>query len=186
MYKAVGFHLVAKNATRWNSQLRMIAALLKAIDKDRKLQSKLNATKKWGELSHHELGVLKELTILLQPFEDATNDLQGDYETTGNVIPCYLDLLNKVSVTIKDSNGKLYSNPACPFSSQIKYCKPIASVLKESLTRRLSYVLRDTFYVLGNFFKYKKPLCLLFNNSLLINRNNAKSNDQEKMDFQIR
>ncbi|KZS07449.1 Uncharacterized protein APZ42_028820 [Daphnia magna] len=85
--KAVGFHFVAKNATRWNSQLRMIAALLKAIDKDRKLQSKLNATKKWGELSHHELGMLKELTILLQPFEDATNDLQGDYETTGNVIP---------------------------------------------------------------------------------------------------
>ncbi|XP_045027931.1 uncharacterized protein LOC116934222 [Daphnia magna] len=62
--KAVGFHFVAKNATRWNSQLRMIAALLKAIDKDRKLQSKLNATKKWGELSHHELGMLKELTIL--------------------------------------------------------------------------------------------------------------------------
>ncbi|KAK4005800.1 hypothetical protein OUZ56_010924 [Daphnia magna] len=49
----------------------------------------------WGELSHHELGVLKELTVLLQPFEDATNDLQGVYETTGNVIPCYLDLLNK-------------------------------------------------------------------------------------------
>ncbi|XP_045034366.1 uncharacterized protein LOC123475564, partial [Daphnia magna] len=47
VYKAVGFHLVAKNATRWNFQLRMIAALLKAIDKDRKLQSKLNATKKW-------------------------------------------------------------------------------------------------------------------------------------------
>ncbi|KZS04125.1 Uncharacterized protein APZ42_032962 [Daphnia magna] len=66
VYKAVGFHLVAKNATRWNSQT-----------------------------IHHELCVLKELTILLQPFEDATNDLQGDYETTGNVIPCYLDLLNK-------------------------------------------------------------------------------------------
>ncbi|KAK4003758.1 hypothetical protein OUZ56_005513 [Daphnia magna] len=100
---------------------------------------------------------LKKLTVsdldtqeeLKEVEHDATNDLQGVYETTGNVIPCYLDLLNKVSVTIKDSNGKLYNNPACPFSSQIKYCKPIASVLKESLTRRLSYVLRVTFYVLG-------------------------------------
>ncbi len=127
--------------------------MLKAIDKDRKLQSKLNATKKWGELSSHELAVLKELAILLQLFEEASNDLQGDYETTGNVIPCYyLNLLNKVRLTIKDANNRLYSNPACPFSSQIKYCKPIANVLKDSLTRRLSYVLRDTFYVLGNFY----------------------------------
>ena len=71
VYKAVGFYLVAKNATRWNSQLRMISALLKAIHKDRELQSKLNATKEWGELSSHELAVLKELAILLQPFEEA-------------------------------------------------------------------------------------------------------------------
>jgi hypothetical protein len=42
----------------------MISALFKAIDKDRKLQSKLNATKKWGELSSHELALLKEIAIL--------------------------------------------------------------------------------------------------------------------------
>ncbi|EFX72075.1 hypothetical protein DAPPUDRAFT_326596 [Daphnia pulex] len=47
VYKSVGFHLLAKNATRYHSQLRMISALFKAIDKYRKLQSKLNATKKW-------------------------------------------------------------------------------------------------------------------------------------------
>jgi hypothetical protein len=64
VYKSVGFHLLAKNATRYHSQLRMISALFKAIDKDRKLQSKLNATKKWGELSSHELALLKEIAIL--------------------------------------------------------------------------------------------------------------------------
>jgi hypothetical protein len=89
VFKAVGFHLEAKNLTRWNSQLRMISALLKAIDKDSNLQSKLNTTKKWGELSSQELALLRELAILLQPFEEETNDLQGDYGTTGNVIPCY-------------------------------------------------------------------------------------------------
>ena len=52
----------------------MISAMLKAIDKVRKLQSKLNANKKWGELSSHKLAVLKELLILLQPFEEATNN----------------------------------------------------------------------------------------------------------------
>lgn len=101
--------------TIWNSQL------LKAIEADRTLQSKLQATKKLGNICPHELAILRELTILLQ-----TDDLQGDFETCGNVISCYLDLLNKVIVTVKDVNRKLYSNPACPFAAGIKNCKDIA------------------------------------------------------------
>ena len=146
---SVGFRFKAKNVTRWNSQPKMVETFLKALQIDRHLQSKLKATKKLGELSPHEISILNELCILLKPFETATDVLQGDYETTGNVIPCYLGMLMKVSATIKDASGKLYTNPDCPLSNKIKSCKFLAATLEDSLKRRLGYVLRDMFDVLG-------------------------------------
>ncbi|KZR98441.1 Uncharacterized protein APZ42_006142 [Daphnia magna] len=46
VFKAVGFRLVAKNATRWNSQLASLRSIIKAIDYDPQLQTGLNATTK--------------------------------------------------------------------------------------------------------------------------------------------
>jgi hypothetical protein len=92
------------------------------------------------------------LVLILEPFQEATDDLQADYETLGNVIPAYLDLLNKVSLTREEDEGTLINNPKSPLAGKIHHCADLAEALKKSLESRMSFVLQDTFYVLG-----KKP-----------------------------
>ncbi|EFX67365.1 hypothetical protein DAPPUDRAFT_115491 [Daphnia pulex] len=77
---------------------------------------------------------------------------QADYETLGNVIPSYLDLLNKVSLTREEDDGTLINNPKSPLAGKIHHCADLAEALKKSLESRMPFVLQDTFYVLG-----KKP-----------------------------
>ena len=98
------------------------------------------------------IATLKELVLILEPFQEATDDLQADYETIGNVIPAYLDLLNKVSLTREEDDGTVINNPKSPLAGKIHHCADLAGALKISLETRMSFVLKDTFYVLG-----KKP-----------------------------
>jgi hypothetical protein len=127
----IGFRIPAMNNTRWSSKFKMLSKLMEAIEKDPKLQSKLNATKKLNKLTAYELNTLKELVTLLKPFKVATDELQGDLETVGNVIPAYLGLL---------VSTKHWASPLT---------KNVAKALETSLVNRLSYVLNESCYVLG-------------------------------------
>jgi uncharacterized protein YPO0396 len=124
--------------------------VITAFESDPTLQNKLNATKVHGKLTPLELKIIKELLLLLEPFEEATDDFQADYETLGNVIPAYIDMLTKVSLTVLDANGKEVFNLNSPLAGKIQHCKEVAKALKESLEKRLPYVLTETNFVLGN------------------------------------
>lgn len=148
--KAVGFHLPNKNSTRWNSQYLMIKKLVEAFEKAPYLQDTLNATKKLGKLSAYELSVLKELIALLKPFKQATDDFQADFESIGNVIPAFIGLKTALQLTVKDRHGVDTPNPASNLAKTIKHLKNVAAALEKSLVSRFSYVLYDSYYVLGN------------------------------------
>lgn len=153
VYKATKLHLLAKNLTRWNSQYYSIKCFLRVLEIYPLIQTKLNATKeKSSRLTNRMIGILKELVLILEPFQEATDDLQADYETLGNVIPAYLDLLNKVSLSMasEEEEGTFINNPKCPLAGKIVYCTDLADALKNSLKSRMSHVLKDTYYVLGN------------------------------------
>ena len=81
-----------QNATRWNSQYLMISKLVEAFEKDPELQNKLRSVMKHGKFTAIEMKILKELIFILQPFDLATKELQGNFETVGGVIPAYLDI----------------------------------------------------------------------------------------------
>ena len=99
--------------------------------------------------------MLNETIAILELFEAASNDLQADFETVGNVIPAYLGLMNALTLTIKDRSGVQISNPYNPNNPKsrlapvVKYCKGFVAGLRESLERRFSLILRDVNYVMG-------------------------------------
>ncbi|KZS07363.1 putative Zinc finger BED domain-containing protein 4 [Daphnia magna] len=150
VYYATKLHLPAKNATRWNSQYYAIKGLLRIYEIDPLIQTKLNATQDKSHcLTSRMIAILKELVLILEPFQEATDDLQADYELLGNVIPAYLDLINKVSLTREEDDGTVIKNPKSPLAGKIHHCTDLAEALKKSLESRMSFVLQDTFYVLG-------------------------------------
>ena len=64
-------------------------------------------------LTGHEKAVLKEMVELLDPFEEATDILQGDrFVTISFVIPCYVGLLKHLS------------------SANLQYCKGLRTAVK--------------------------------------------------------
>ncbi|XP_059351385.1 uncharacterized protein LOC130703038 [Daphnia carinata] len=137
---SVGFKIPMMNLTRWNSQFSIVKYFLNAVDIDPTLQSKLNACKAHESHSSLQLKCLKEFVTLLEPFKIATDVFQKDTETVGLVIPFYLDLVNQCS-----SDPKM--NHEAKF---IISCKSMAEELSTSLTKRLGWVTKDTFFVLGS------------------------------------
>lgn len=154
IYNSVGFRLSKKNSTRWNSTLYELEIFLKAIESDPTLLSRLNAVKKHGSLSAYHQILLKEIIGILKPFEAASNDFQGYFETIGNVIPAFLGLMNALFLTIKDRNGVKIANPNSRLAPVVKYCKVFVAGLQASLERRFSFILRDVHYVLGTLISY--------------------------------
>lgn len=83
-------------------------------------------------LSSYEKSILRELVEILEPFEDATDMLQGElYNSISLAIPCFLGL--------KDHLTKF----------NIQHCNNLVRTLKSSLGRRLDYVIDDPLYVCG-------------------------------------
>lgn len=124
------------NETRWNSQLAMVKTFSKAIEAEPKLQESLQAFKKHGKVTNRELKIIKELIIILEPFLDATDEWQRDFESIGSVIPAFCHIRNMMTE---------FSKPV----SRTSICRDVAKELLESLERRMDYVLYDTFYLLG-------------------------------------
>ncbi|KZS10217.1 Uncharacterized protein APZ42_025370 [Daphnia magna] len=137
---SVGFKIPMMNLTRWNSQFSMVKHFLNGIDIDMALQSKLNASKAHGSLSSLQLKCLMEFVTLQEPFKIATDFFQKDTETIGLVIPFYLDLVNQCSLDPRVNQEAKF----------ITSCKCMAEELSRSLSKRMSWVLNDPFFVLGS------------------------------------
>ena len=71
----------------------------------------MNATKTRKTGANFVIKIIRELIIFLKMFEEASDDFQADFETVGNVIPGYLDMVNKV-IHDKQINNLLYLQ--CP------------------------------------------------------------------------
>ena len=69
----------------------------------------------------------------------ATGAFQKDHETVGLAIPIYFDMLNKTTIDPKIN----------PDAGLILSCAPVAKALRESLVKRMSFVVKDSFYILG-------------------------------------
>ncbi len=79
------------NATRWNSQLKMIRSIL-AVDQV-KLDSILDAPK----LTMYERNVLSDLVEIFTPFEEATDFSQvQNHPSVGYVLPCICGLQHQL------------------------------------------------------------------------------------------
>ena len=73
--------LQTANDTHWNSQLKMIRSVLKCPE------SKLNQLET-VHLSAYERNILKEMVVILEPFEEATDYAQTEnYASAGYVVP---------------------------------------------------------------------------------------------------
>ncbi|EFX68841.1 hypothetical protein DAPPUDRAFT_114205 [Daphnia pulex] len=108
-----------------------------------------------NDLMHSQLFLVTHLRahciahLLQLVYKDGLKAISADYETLGNVIPSYLDLLNKVSLTREEDDGTLINNPKSPLAGKIHHCADLAEALKKSLESRMPFVLQDTFYVLA-------------------------------------
>ena len=75
--------LQAKNETRWNSDNKMLKSILKADPANMEM---LDYS---GKLTKYEMKILEEITEILNPFEIATDQCQGqDLFTASLILPC--------------------------------------------------------------------------------------------------
>lgn len=93
--------LQAANATRWNSELRMIRSVLRVPHE--KLADLNTVT-----LTQHDRNILKDLIVILAPFEEATNSVQGqNIVTSSMVVPCVRGLKLHLRDMTSRYNNKL-------------------------------------------------------------------------------
>ena len=120
--------LISKNETRWNSQLKMVR---RAIEVD------VNEVVKKREfhLSAHEKSILREFVQILQPFEDATDILQGQkYASICLVIPTYIGLKTNLEK-----------------ANETRHCQDLIKTLTESLAKTLGHVVTHSLYCISTF-----------------------------------
>ena len=132
----------------------LLVGFLRLVDdpkaKDSNVLQRLNAITKHGPLSASELLLQSEIVAILKPFEKAPDDFQSGEETIGNVIPLYLELLNMLTLTVKDRTGVSIPNPHSSLGLLVKRSKIFVQTLLESLERRFSlyYSIRITSWVI--------------------------------------
>ena len=126
-----GKTLVSKNETRWNSQLKMVRRL-NEIDVDKVVD------RRELHLSAYEKLVLREFVEVLEPFEEATDILQGEkYNSISLVIPSYLGL--------KDHLSQLNT----------RHSSTLVTTLQSSLNSRLGNVVDDPLYICGAILDHR-------------------------------
>lgn len=130
VFNVAGVHLEAHNATRWNSQLRMMRKLVSTLSSHPGLTETLHACKK-AKLSKYELRLATDLIELLSPVEEATELLQERHETAGLLLPA----LRNIEVSLAEilSKGTLL-------------CKEAAKGLQLSLEKRFGSTWTDSVF----------------------------------------
>jgi hypothetical protein len=114
------------NATRWNSQLKMLQSIL-SIPTD-----KLEALDDVPKLSAYECNLIKELIDILIPFNDATEFAQVEsYPSAGYVLPCIRGLEHHLNTITT------------------KYHSMFVHELKQSLSKRMTVYETKNDYVLA-------------------------------------
>ena len=116
------------NQTRWNSQLKMLRSILQipseALDR-------VNFT---GKLSQYELKVISELCEILQPFEEATDQVQGDKVVTSSlVIVCVRGLRDQLHELRQTYNCKLVSSLQASLEKRLQ-CYELMDCLRIATT----------------------------------------------------
>jgi len=118
--------LSANVITRWNSQVKLVRSVL-GIDEE-----VLNSLIPGHKLSHFDRSVLTELLDVMEPFEEATDYMQGELvPTIGYVIPCVIGLRAQLNLI----------SP--------RYCSRLVSTLQRSLNSRLAQYERDETFLIG-------------------------------------
>ena len=115
--------LQAANATRWNSQLRMIRSVLAALeDKLKQLDVQ--------QLTAYERKLLQELCTVPSPFETATDMVQQQNNVSASLtVPVTIGLKHQVQQISATYNNKM------------------VSTLKDSIQQRLSHYQDDDSYL---------------------------------------
>ena len=130
--------LQAANATRWNSQLRMLKSVLDVPEE------KLNETDASVKLTSYERKLLSEICNILEPFETATLLVQKEKNVSGSMpIPVTVTLKNK----LKDIS--------CDYNSSL------VNTLCKSLESRLSKYEEDDTYITASLLdpRFKVAWC---------------------------
>ena len=87
--------------TKWNSVLHALSSVLEAKDKLWKLLSDGEPSKKFHDI---DWSVVRTLIEFLQPFDDATKQLEGDrYPTLHIVYQCFCKLKHLMTLSSSDS-----------------------------------------------------------------------------------
>ncbi|XP_036386591.1 zinc finger BED domain-containing protein 4 [Megalops cyprinoides] len=110
---------------RWNSQLKAVRRMLESAEFLEDIVDRHDLT-----LSSFEKAVLRELVEVLEPFEEATDMVQGDKHVSISLaLPCVLGLRKHLSETAT------------------RQCTGILVGLAQSLDRRLAGILEDPLHV---------------------------------------
>lgn len=145
VFNVAGVHLEAHNATRWNSQLRMMRKLVSTLSSHPGLTESLHACKK-AKLSKYELRLATDLIELLSPVEEATELLQKRHETAGRLLPA----LRNIEVSLAEilNKGTLL-------------CKEAAKGLQLSLEKRFESTWTDSVFLMGALLdpRFKTSWC---------------------------
>ena len=123
MEEVLGKTLISKNETQWNSQLKMVRRLLE-VDLD-KVSARTDL-----RFSSYEKAVLTEFVEVMEPFEEATNILQGDnYVSISLALPCVRGILKHLG------------------DMKVRYCTQVVRGLQESVVKRLGDIEGDSLYI---------------------------------------
>ncbi|KAH8010105.1 hypothetical protein HPB51_024780 [Rhipicephalus microplus] len=95
LFNGAGLHLESHNATRWNSQLRIMRKLVTTLSSHPGLIETLHPCKK-VKLYKCELRLATDLIELLSPVEEATELLQEMPETAGLLLPAWRNIEDSV------------------------------------------------------------------------------------------
>ena len=118
--------LQADNATRWNSQLKMIRSVLAVSD------SVLSQVENAPKLTTHENNLLQDMVEILTPFEEATEFVQvGCVPSAGYVLPCIRGLNYHIENMVS------------------KYHSGLVRGLKQSLQRHMPYHEENETYIVA-------------------------------------
>lgn len=99
-----GQKLQPANATRWNSQLKMLRSVLN-VPSD--VLAELNCP---IQLTSYELKIIQELCEVLEPFEEATDRCQAEKMVTSSfIIPCVRGLRHAIKNMKMTANKKFVS-----------------------------------------------------------------------------
>ena len=156
--------MLAKNETRWNSQLLMVRQLIN-LDDTQDINNVIE--KRQLALSTSDKVVLRELVAVFDQFEEVTKLVQGEkYASLSLALSCFIGLqkhLDEVNVQ------KLVS---------------LVRVLKDSLHKRLGYIRSDPLFIISTILDPEFKLSWVSDDTEMVFAKQAVLKDLERIALQ--